>query len=113
MRHATAQHLSHLGVREIAHLKQDECGALVLRQVVQILEQLTQVGALLDLIAKALGARLDALFGLLPSRAEHRHAAVAGDRVEPDLEPDLAVVTQQIPVGGGEGLLDGILGLLP
>ena len=49
---------------------------------------------------------------LLAARAQHRQAAVAGDRVEPGLEADRPLVAAQRAIGGHEGVLEGVLGLL-
>src|SRR3712207_9226035 len=44
--------------------------------------------------------------------AQHREAAVARDRVEPRLEVDRLVRAAQVAVGGDEGVLEGVLGLV-
>jgi hypothetical protein len=79
---------------------------------VQVVQEVAQVLALLDLGGQP-GRRLVLeLSGLLAPRAEHRQAAVARDRVQPGLELDLAVVGEQARVGRGEGVLDSVLGLV-
>jgi hypothetical protein len=50
---------------------------------------------------------------MLAARAQHRHAAVASDRVEPCLERDPALALPlEVPEGGGKGVLNDVLGLL-
>ena len=49
---------------------------------------------------------------VLAPPTQHRQAAVARDRVEPSLERDLPLVGPQRLVGGREGVLDDVLGLL-
>ena len=114
---AHRQHLRDLGVRVVAHLEEDERGALVVGQAVQIGDEVAQVGALLDGLGEAGD---DARVGLLvvgrlvrPAGAQDGQAAVARDRVQPRLERDRRrAVTGQRPVGGREGVLEGVLGLL-
>ena len=43
---------------------------------------------------------------------QRRQAAVAGDRVQPRAQLDVARAAAQRPVGGGEAVLQGVLGLL-
>ncbi len=110
--HLTAERLSHVGVGKAAQFREDERGALVLRKLLEICHELAQVGAPLHLIVEPFGAWAQGLFRLLAARPEHRQAAVAGDRVEPRPEPDLAVVAQKVPMCGCESVLNGVLALV-
>ena len=49
---------------------------------------------------------------LVAARAQGRQAAVASDGVEPRLEADRPLAGVQGSIGGHEGVLQGVLGLL-
>ena len=100
----------------VAELEEDQRGALVVGQALQLGHQLAQVGAPLDVGGHALdrpGAVRDRVDGDLgAARTQHRQAAVAGDRVQPRAQVDVAAAAAQRPVRRGEAVLQGVLGLL-
>ena len=109
----TSRTCGDLLVGDVAGLGEHERGALVLGQLVQVAQEVAQVLAALDDGGQVLGRRLVRLLerALAPG-AEHGEAAVAGDRVEPGAQLDALVGADELAVGGHEGVLDGVLGLL-
>src|SRR3954469_6470786 len=118
LRALDVEHLRDLGVRVVPELEQDERGALVLGQPVEILDEVAQIGAKLDgvgesladrAVARRVGHRLAGAAG-----AQDGEAAVARDRVEPGLQRRGPVAgARERAVGRGEGVLQRVLGLLP
>ena len=112
-RDLAAEHACHLGVRQARRLGEQQGGPLLLRELAQVAEQLAQLGPACDLLVEPLGGELHELRGLLATRAQHRQAAVARDRVEPRLERQLALtVALKVIEGRRKRVLDGVLGLL-
>ena len=108
-----AEHLGDLGVREPGRLGEEQRSALLLGQLAHVGEELAQLGALLHLLAEPVGRELVELRRVLAARAQHGHAAIASDRVEPRLERDLPPSAPlKILVCGREGVLHGVLCLL-
>jgi len=103
---------SHLGVGEVAQLHEHERGALLIGKILQVGHELAQLGPALHLVVKPGCRGLDLGAMLLASRAQHRQAAVASDRVEPRLEGKLPFSTHEVAVGRAERLLHGVLGFL-
>src|SRR5213078_1265953 len=102
-----------LVVRMVAQLEEDECAALVVGKVLQVEEELLEVGPPVHLCREALDRRRLVGEGrVLAAGAEDRETAVSSDGVKPGLELDLAVVGAQRPVGGEQGVLKRVLGLL-
>ena len=107
------EHPRHLRMGEVRRLGEQKRSPLLLGKLTQVAEQLAQLGAALDLLGEPLGRELLELGGLLAARSQERKAAVAGDRVEPRLERDLALAAAlQVVEGRGEGVLDRVLSLL-
>ena len=85
-------------VRMIRELEQNECGALIVGQPLQVIEHLSEVLAPLDHVYDTLArwsisrhtVDLD-----IPASAELRQAAVTGDRVQPGAEQHVAVAPSQ------------------
>ncbi len=101
----------HLG--EAADLGQQQRRALLVGQLADVGQQLAQLRALLHLLGEARRGDLGVVLGHLVAGAQHGQAAVARDREQPRLEGDLAVAAAlEVAVGRGEGVLDGVLGLL-
>jgi hypothetical protein len=110
------EHGSDLRMRLVAELEEHQRGALVVGEALQLVDQLAQVGAELDLRRHPLegadvghqpvGGDLRAL------RAQGREAAVASDRVEPRAQIDVARPGAQRAIGRGEAVLQGVLRLL-
>jgi hypothetical protein len=76
-------------------------------------QQAEQLGAPLDVRGEPVARGMPVVEGrVLAARAQDRQAAVARDRVEPGLEADRPLTGPQRAVGGHEGVLEGVLGLL-
>jgi hypothetical protein len=112
LRRTAADHAGHLLVREVPQLGEHEGRALVLGELAQVGEDLAQVGAVLNLVGEARRRDLDLVHRPLVPGPQRRQATVARNRVEPWLEPDLAVVALEVAPSGQEGVLDGVLCLL-
>ena len=105
--HGLAPHdLRDLGVRQVTDLREHDRRTLVLGKRTNVGEQPEHR------IREAGGRDLHVLDRLLATGAKLREAAVARDRVEPGLEPDRLAARGEVAVGGYEGLLDSVLGLL-
>ena len=111
---AHAERRPDLLVAQGTELGQDERRALVLGQPLEVGEHVAQVLAALDLGREALDGGLGNVVerALLLAGAQDGEAAVAGDGVEPRLELDRLVAADEVAMGGDEGVLDGVLGLL-
>jgi hypothetical protein len=97
----------------VAELEEHERGALVVGQALEVGQQAAQLGAAVDVSGQAVARDARLVEGdLLAPRPQHGQAAVAGDRVQPGLEADLAAGRPHGAVGGHEGVLQGVLGLL-
>ena len=97
----------------VADLEQDERRALIGRKALHVVHEHAQVRAPVDLRREPLGGRsVFVELDLLAPRAHHREAAVARDGVEPGLEVDDLVARPQRAIGGQEGVLQDVLGLL-
>ena len=115
-RHGRLHRLGDLLVGERVHLAQHERGPLRLGQLVDVADQQPELLALVDLVGGAravLGEvdvhRVDA-DRLDP--AEVVEAAVASDPVQPRPHVDRALVGEDRVEGGGEDLLEDVLGVL-
>jgi hypothetical protein len=117
--HARDRRLHRLGdllVGERVDLAQQQRGALGLRQLLHVRDQLAELLALVDLVGRrraVLGEvdvhrvdaqRLDA--------AQVVEAAVARDAIEPRARVDRPLVGEDRVEGGGEDLLEDVLGVL-
>jgi hypothetical protein len=113
---AHPEHRSDLRVGLVAELEEDQRRALVVGQALQLVHQLAQVGAELDLgrhpLERSEVGRQPVGRDLHTLRAMDRQAAVARDRVEPGAQLDVAHAGAQRAVGRGEAVLQGVLGLL-
>ena len=115
-RHRRLHRLGDLLVGERVHLAQHQRGALGLRQLVDVADEQAELLALVDLVGGAgavLGEvdvhRVDAdRLGA----AQVVEAAVARDPVQPGPDVDRAVVGEHRVEGGGEHLLQHVLGVL-
>jgi hypothetical protein len=99
-------------VRQVAELGEHQRRALLLGKLAHVVKKLAQVGALLDFLGEPGRGNVLQLARPLAAGAKDREALVAGDRVEPGLELELARVRAHRVVCGDEGLLDGILRLV-
>ena len=85
----------------VAELEEDQRGALVIGQALQLGHQLAQVGAPLDVGGHALdrpGAVRDRVDGDLGAACtQRRQAPVAGDRVQPRAQVDVAAAAHAAP----------------
>ncbi len=98
---------------DVARLGEDERGALVVGQLVEVAQDVAEVLAALDDGAEMLRLRLGrVLERALAPGAQDGEAAVAGDRVEPRAQLDALVRADELAVGRHERVLDGVLGLL-
>ena len=111
-----AEDVRDLLVVEVAQLGEDERGALVVAERVQVVDQGLEVGALLDLGGQThgdgqggldLGERHD-----VAPRPQEGQAAVARDREQPGPQHDRPLVRPQRAVRGDEGVLERVLGLV-
>ena len=109
-----ADHLAHLGMREVAELGEQQRRALVVGQRAQIVEQVAQIGALLDVGGEVLGRRHARVrkVVLLAPRAQERDAAIARDRVQPRPHGLGHLAGAERAVGGDERVLDDVLGVV-
>ena len=108
-----AQDRGDLLVGVIADLEQDEGRPLIGRKALHVAHEHAQLGAPVDLRRQPFGRRRGVVeLDLLAPRAHHRQAAIAGDGVEPRLEVDDLVAGAQGAIGGQEGVLQDVLGLL-
>ena len=100
-------------MREVADLGKDERLALLVGKPRDVREQGAQFCAALDVLHEIVCDDFSRILaGLLATGAEHRQAAVAGDRVEPGLDVQIAaVVALDVLVRGEEGVLYRILGI--
>ena len=82
------EHLGDVSVIERPELREDQRGLLLLREVLEVGEELAELGTLLDLLGEAdrRALALDLAHCQLPPGPQHAEAAIAGDRVEPGLE---------------------------
>ena len=108
-----AEHLRDLRVRQRVEFGEHQRRPLIVRQALHIADQIPEILACLNLRGEALG--LDLLkfgHGLLPAGTQDAEAAVAGDREQPRTQMDRLFGLHQVAVGGGERVLNGVLGLV-
>ena len=97
----------------VAQLEEDERGALLLGQLLEVGQQAAELGAAIDIGGQAVAGGMPVVEGhLLAARAQDRQAAVARDGEEPGLEEDRPLAAAQRAIGRHEGVLEGVLGLL-
>jgi hypothetical protein len=111
---ADADHLRHLGVRELAQLGQEQRGALVVGQRAQVGEQVAQLLAPLDVGGEVLRRR-NPVVGqprIGAPCADDRDAPVARDGVEPGAHRARDPSLPERRVGGEERVLDDVLAVL-
>jgi hypothetical protein len=93
-----------------------ESGTLVVGQLAQVLDDLAQLGANLDLQRQAVECavlELEAVdVDLVAPGAQRGEAAVASDRVQPRAQVDVRIAPAQRAVGRGEAVLERVLGLV-
>jgi hypothetical protein len=110
-----SQHLGDLLVAQGVELRQDERGALILRQALEVAQQVAQVLAVLDVGDEpvdrglALALRVPVLGA---AGAQHGQAAVACDREQPRAQLDRLPRADERAVRGEERVLNGVLGVL-
>ena len=107
-----SEHLRDLVMPQLLDLGHDEGRALILRQSAEVVDELAQVAAALHFLGQAGRGRRRQLGRKLPARAQNIDAAVASRGVEPGAEMLRRPTLHQLPVGGGEGVLQNILRLL-
>ncbi len=108
--------LGDLLVGEVVDLAQQQRGALRLGKLVHVLEQVAQVGTPVDDVGSRDAVGVDLIVHRVApvgdGLAQVVQAPVAGDPVEPGPRVDVALVGQHGVVGGGEHLLQDVLGVL-
>ncbi|HEV3390517.1 MAG TPA: hypothetical protein VG057_15965 [Solirubrobacteraceae bacterium] len=112
---AHAEHSGDFVVRVIGELEQNERGALVGREPLQVIQHLANVLPALDHVCHTLprGSILRHVADIdVAASAELRQAAVPRDRIEPGPERHFAVAPSQCPERRDEGQLKRILGRL-
>ena len=115
-RHAGFHRLRDLLVGEGVHLAQQQRRALRLRQLADVVQQLAELLAVVDLLRGRRGLdrrhHVHRLLGVGGRLAQVVEGAVAGDPVQPGPQVDLALVGKHRPVGVYEDLLQDVLGIL-
>ena len=108
-----------LGDLLVAHrvdLAEEECRALGLREMGDVLEEVAELLAVLDPLEGGdpvhMGVRVHRVLAVRGRLAKVVEAAVAGDPVEPRAHRDRAPVGDHRVVGGDEDLLEHVLGVL-
>ncbi len=113
---ADTQQSADLGVAETVQLSENQRRSLVLRQLDQGREHLTEVLPLLHLRRKVhkipVRRRRLADLGDGLALAKDAQAGVASDREQPRAHIDQALVCEQCPVSGCESRLNRILGIV-
>ena len=105
-----------VGVRHAVHLAHQEGGALLLRELADVGDELAEIVAalgLLDRVVQRLARHVEDLGRGRDRTAQMVDAAVVGDAVEPRAHVHLTVVVAQRPVGAHEDVLQHVLRVLP
>jgi hypothetical protein len=110
------QYARDLLVLESAELSEDQRRPLVLGQRADIAQEVTQRLAALNCGDETLCDRLRRIAvhdrRIAPPRPQHRDTAVARDREQPRLEVDRLSAVTDATVGGEEGVLDCVVGIV-
>jgi hypothetical protein len=111
---SASEHRGDLAVAQVAQLRQHEGGPLILGQPRQIGHQLAQLGAPPDLLGQVVESVLRQLgwHGVVPSRRQHRAAAVARDREQPRPHRRWRAPAAQRAMRAQERLLQRLLAVL-
>ncbi len=107
-----SDHLGDLGVVEVIELGEHERHALVVGQAGDVGQQVAQVAAPLDLLGEPGAGRVKLPRRQLAACPQHGQAAVAGGGVQPGARVLQRFAVHQLPVDGGERVLQRVLGLL-
>ena len=109
------ERVGEVGVGHAVHLAHQERGALLLRELADVGDELAQVVAalgLLDRVVQRLAGHVEDLGRRRDRTAQMIDAAVVGDAVQPRPHVHLAVVVAQRPVRADEDVLQHVLRVL-